>query len=58
MVGRDRYMMWEFISNEEEYLRELGHEELTFGVDNFDKLFDKALRFKAFKCLLVLIKHY
>jgi hypothetical protein len=50
--------MWEFISNEEEYLRKLGFEELTFGPQNFDQLFDKALRFKAFKCLLVLIKHY
>lgn len=57
-VGRDRYMIWEFISNEEDYLKGLGYPELTFGPHNFDKLFDKALRFKAFKCLLVLIRHY
>lgn len=58
VVGRDRYMMWEFISNEEEYLIKLGHHELTFSEENFDKLFEKALMFKAFKCLLVLMKHY
>lgn len=57
-VGRDRYMMWEFISKEEKYLRDLGYPELTFGPHNFDKLFEKALKFKAFKCLLVLMKHY
>jgi len=57
-VGRDRYMMWEFISSEEAYLKDLGYPNLTFGTHNFDTLFEKALKFKAFKCLQVLIKHY
>ena len=50
--------MWEFVISEEQKLKEFGYHDLVIGEHNFDRLLSLALKFKAFKCLVVLMEFY